>query len=282
MMRLAVAIPDSTVNDSEHLRDKTVKLGYIARALTIFRVSDIYIYTDPTELERSDGPIIKDILGYAECPQYLRRHLYPKNANLRYAGLLPPLRAPHHKLRPKNVMQLLGDVREGVITASRSDLTLVDIGLDRDAILQGHGAIGARITCVVEQVEPHVTVRRVAATRTPGYWGYKVHGPLSLESIHYDMFDLVVLTSRLGRSISEIWDEFSSRVRRASRMLILFGSPRRGLKEIYSKTGLTLEKIGSYTVNMVPEQGTATIRVEEALMATLSIVNLAGHDLGRH
>jgi predicted SPOUT superfamily RNA methylase MTH1 len=50
------------------------------------------------------------VLQYVECPQYLRRRLFPMHPDLQFAGLLPPLDAPHHLRR--------GDVsryREGVV-----------------------------------------------------------------------------------------------------------------------------------------------------------------------
>jgi hypothetical protein len=36
------------------------------------------------------------ILQYCECPQYLRRQFFPMHPDLQFAGLLPPVDAPHH------------------------------------------------------------------------------------------------------------------------------------------------------------------------------------------
>jgi predicted SPOUT superfamily RNA methylase MTH1 len=38
-----------------------------------------------------------------------------------------------------------------------------------------------------------------------------------------------------------------------------------------------MDEVGSYTLNMIPEQGAVTVRVEEAMMATLAILNLAAN-----
>lgn len=57
------------------------------------------------------------ILQYCECPQYLRRKFFPMHPDLQFAGLLPPLDAPHHLRR--------GDVasfREGVVVESKKKL----------------------------------------------------------------------------------------------------------------------------------------------------------------
>ena len=36
------------------------------------------------------------LLQYLECPQYLRKHIFPVHPDLRAVGLLAPLDAPHH------------------------------------------------------------------------------------------------------------------------------------------------------------------------------------------
>jgi predicted SPOUT superfamily RNA methylase MTH1 len=59
--------------------------------------------------------------------------------------------------------------------------------------------------------------------------------------------------------------------------LILFGSPRSGLQEILQEEGTSLENVANITLNFVPEQGTATVRTEEALYIVLGIINLLLH-----
>lgn len=43
------------------------------------------------------------ILQYLECPQYLRRILFPIHNFLKYTGVLNPLDAPHHFRQDDNV-----------------------------------------------------------------------------------------------------------------------------------------------------------------------------------
>jgi len=43
------------------------------------------------------------ILQYLECPQYLRRILFPIHNFLKYTGVLNPLDAPHHFRQEDNV-----------------------------------------------------------------------------------------------------------------------------------------------------------------------------------
>ena len=52
------------------------------------------------------------------------------------------------------------------------------------------------------------------------------------------------------------------------------GAPARGLHEIAGDEGVNLNDITDFVVNMVPEQGTETVRTEEALFASLAVLNL--------
>jgi methyltransferase len=50
------------------------------------------------------------LLQYCECPQYLRRHFFPMHPSLQFAGLLPPIDAPHH-VRAEDTCRF----REGIV-----------------------------------------------------------------------------------------------------------------------------------------------------------------------
>jgi predicted SPOUT superfamily RNA methylase MTH1 len=60
----------------------------------------------------------------------------------------------------------------------------------------------------------------------------------------------------------------------AQRVLVAFGAPSRGLHEIAQEENLNLCEMVDFVVNMVPMQGTVTIRTEEALLASLAILNV--------
>jgi predicted SPOUT superfamily RNA methylase MTH1 len=55
---------------------------------------------------------------------------------------------------------------------------------------------------------------------------------------------------------------------------VAFGAPARGLHEIVKDEGLDLNDVVDFVVNMVPEQGTETVRTEEALFASLAVLNV--------
>ena len=66
------------------------------------------------------------VLQYCECPQYLRRNFFPMHADLQFAGLLPPIDAPHH-VRADDRSKF----REGVVLdkCASSGNSLVNCGI---------------------------------------------------------------------------------------------------------------------------------------------------------
>ena len=115
-VNISVAIPDSFLSDEQTLRDKTLKISQIARASSIFRVKTIYLYQDrDIHAAKADRRLIKLILGYLDTPQYLRKGLFPQMPELRYAGILPPIKAPHHKEWQDIKFVREGEVRVGVV-----------------------------------------------------------------------------------------------------------------------------------------------------------------------
>jgi predicted SPOUT superfamily RNA methylase MTH1 len=91
--KLSIAIPASVISETPHLREKTAKIGSIARSAAIFRVNEIIVYADNArEDQRRDLAFIELLLKYLETPQYLRKALFKLDPDLQYAGILPPLR----------------------------------------------------------------------------------------------------------------------------------------------------------------------------------------------
>ena len=88
------------------------------------------------------------------------------------------------------------------------------------------------------------------------------------------VFDLVVATSRRGIRFMEVVDKLVGRWKEACRVLVAFGSPSVGLFEILEREGLNLDDVADFVVNMVPNQGTATVRTVEAVYACLGVLNL--------
>ena len=274
-VKLSIAIPASLVSEVPHLREKTSVIGQIGRAAAIFRVDDIYIYPDAPD----EAHLIRLILSYMETPQYLRRRLFSKRTELRYVGVLPPLRTPHHPLESRAEKLRRGEFREGVVLAEDDGEFVVDVGVDRPLRATGRApSIGGRATVEIMETQPELRGRFVGRGEVDWYWGYGIHvsgwdlGRLALSR----EFDLTVATSRLGPLYQKIEEQMRARWSEARNVLVAFGSPRSGIKEILAREGRTMEEVFHLTVNTIPQQGCETVRTEEAVQATLAILNLLG------
>ena len=277
-MELSVAIPASLVSDVPHLREKTSRLGMVGRALAIFRVSEVIVYPDRSlDNQRHEAELISNILRYMEAPQYLRKHLFPIMPALRYASILPPLRTPNHPLTKRISELKTGDYRDGVIVKTGKE-TLVDIGVEHPIRLnEGNLSFGQRITVIIHKHKLNITIKRVEPSEINKlYWGYRVTiSNLTIGKILKDNIrDFVVLTSKYGKLLTEVAKEFKSRCRKADKILIAFGSPKQGLREILKSEGYEMDDMDALVINAVPKQGTETVRTEEAVYATLAIMNI--------
>ncbi len=57
-------------------------------------------------------------------------------------------------------------------------------------------------------------------------------------------------------------------------LTFVFGSPHRGVESLLNEAGLSIQDVSDFVVNTIPNQGTETVRTEEAIMATLSVFNV--------
>ncbi len=277
-MQLSIAIPASLVSDVPHLREKTSHLGMVGRALAIFRISEVIVYPDRHgENQRQEEELISTILKYIETPQYLRKHLFPTISLLRYAGILPPLRTPHHPLAKRIAELKDGEYRDGVIVKEYKEM-LVDIGVEYPIPLNERNIfLGKRITVKIFKGNHGIELKKVERPNTNEiYWGYRVNvSSLTLgRMLKKSKFDLVVLTSRYGKPLTEAIEELKNRWKKADKVLIAFGSPRQGLREILAYEGLKMNDLDAIALNTIPNQGTETVRTEEALYATLAAINI--------
>lgn len=255
--KIQIAVPSSLTVETADPKIKTYKVGQVARAAAIFRVHSVVIYRDAAH---DESRFIASILRYMEAPQYLRKLLFPRSGELRYVGVVPPLKTTHHA-------RVHDDVREGIVIDVGTDGAWVEIGLDCPAFLRTKAfRKGERVTVKVfsrDQLEVK------AIQKPPGYGGYSVR---MVKSIKDALEGLVVATARRGQVISPaLCDEM--RKRGADLVTCIFGAPNRGLEALFQEAGLSIDEASDFIINMVPEQGTETVRTEEAIMATLSVFN---------
>lgn len=273
---IAIAIPSSVLLDTQHMREKTVKLGIIARACSIYRVSTIYIYRDNSGKYDQDMDFSTLILEYLETPQYLRRTIFPIMEALKFAGALPPLRIPHHKTSGRIQDIEKGEIREGFISKQGAH-HMVDAGLGALIPIEGQIQSMGRATVLFTSSYPELKCKVVGRDYPREYWGYQVKKRESISKLLNEYSeDFSVITSRSGQDIGEIWTEFCSKLQKSKRVLFLFGSPKLGVQTIM--TGEGTNQSASMVINTMPGQGVITVRTEEAVTSSLSILNLASND----
>jgi predicted SPOUT superfamily RNA methylase MTH1 len=274
----AIAIPTSVISDTPHLREKTSKIGLIGRTAAIFKVDEIIIYPDLRKLkQRDDADLIGLLLEYMETPQYLRKSLFKLDPRLKFAGILPPLRTPHHPLNRKVEKLKVGEYREGVTLSRTKEGILVDVGVEHPALLRETSwPLGKRLTLQIVKVVEHVEVQTAHRYQIPSYWGYTVaiENRSFGEFVENGKFELTIATSKLGTAFMEIAGKIGEKWEKSRHVLVAFGAPTRGLHEIVKAEGTNLDDVVDFVVNMVPEQGTETVRTEEALLASLAIFNV--------
>ena len=276
---LSVAIPSSIVADTPHLREKTYKVGLIGRACAIFRVDDVVIYPDGKGQNTSNQiDFVSNILSYMETPQYLRKRIFPVRPLFKYLGILPPLRTPHHPIAKYARDLKLNEYREGVVIKSEGNRSYMDIGVEKTAVLQEVKLpIRKRVTVrLVSLQKEHPEVCLARREEIDLYWGYDVTAsslPLG-RTIRTGSYDLAIATSRYGTPLTQVSEEVGQRYRASKGVLIAFGSPSEGLKEIMRRENLKVEDVFDFTVNVIERQGTKTVRTEEAVFASLAALEI--------
>ena len=264
-VRRVIAVPSTLFRDDKEPL-KTYKVGFLARVAAIFRVEDIVIFLD--EGERRNASFLRSVLEYIDTPQYLRRMILPLKRSLKYVGILPPLRAPHHPGTDER--GFLSEYREGIVVGCREGELLVHAGLEKPLVVKGRRKIGTRVTVKILDKGAEIVDR----SAVPYYWGFKVRVLDDLREVvrRYGNY-LKIATSFYGDPLLDLRDKISRELGERKGVLIAFGS-KRGLFEIARSLDVDLRSLFDAVINFIPNQGTYTVRTEEAIPIVLSALNL--------
>jgi len=280
-MTVSVLVPSSLAREAEDKREATRKLGYVARAATIFRVDRLTVFPDDAgETQYGDG-FVETVLRYAATPPYLRKAVWAKRDELEFAGVLPPLRV---RSQTGSGSEGSGSLRQGIVTEVGADGRVrVNCGLQHPISLPVPGGLepdeGERVTVRVSSREP---VRAKLEDVPPP--GYAVDAADLDTALDRDDAGLTIATSRHGEPLrSSRLDELAanSSVGGERALTVAFGAPERGLPAIL---GLDPGSVGGddhgetgrfdLWLDTVPNQGSEVVRTEEAVIATLACLNL--------
>lgn len=266
-MNISVALPNSSLKDESTKLDKSRKASSIARACAIFGVNTIYIY-DESGGNASDRILLSTILRYLETPQYLRKALFPKMDDLKYAGILHPLQIPHHALssNPKDLKE--GDIREGLVVYYKGK-KFVDIGIRQLIPYYGKEHDKKRVTVQIKTIAPSITVKEISQHDIKQYWGYKVKERPNLIKLLEEWNGYIIFTSRKGKEVTI--NHLKEHLKNTKPILLVFGAPDRGVYDIVGKKITQIQN--SKIFNFFASQSTETVRLEEAILGVLSILN---------
>jgi predicted SPOUT superfamily RNA methylase MTH1 len=266
MTEIDVAVPTSILRVESTLLLKTLRIHQVARILGIFGVSRIFFYrdfeTDPST-HREYAGLIRKQWEYFFTPPYLRRRLVPRNPLLKHVGMLPPIRLEWFDV-PRRLKP--GDERVGYVFKEGGGFKVyVDSSRVFNAVGECREGLG-----VIRIVDPG---EKMAECVDKVF--YKGPEPRFADSFKQLLEESrgarIVATSRYGRVPG--FEDLSA-LSSSNRVLILFGSPSRGLHDIAGAEGFRLEELGDVW-NTVPGQRVKTVRTEEALIITLGLVNHA-------
>lgn len=286
-MNISVAIPETSLSDESQKSAKTRKASVIARACAIFGIETIYVYGEGGG-SKSDAKLLITSLRYLETPQFLRRHLFARTDDLKFAGMMLPLRIPSHTTSRRLEA---GQVREGVIIPAGGRRgrkggggggKFIDVGTNSPLRYTGRAPPGRRVTVRIKSAGPDVSYAEIDRAQAGSYWGYSVKGRASLRSLLAEWKGQIIVTSRKGKPVRVAstgggkrgngTDMPPSRILRDhSDLLVVFGSPERGVHEILG--GGVGAMSSARILDFFPGQQTATVRLEEAIVGALAIIN---------
>lgn len=290
---VSIALPGSVMDNAQSPELRTYLAGQIARACTVFCVDEVVIFDEQGEdtgtVEGEFKGVGKKgkacvqlarILQYLECPQYLRKVFFPKHHDLQFAGLLNPLDSPHHMRIDDEA-----EFREGVVVdrpSKASTGSFVNCGMRKEVKIDKQLQPGLRVTVRMmknQNTESKVYKGVVVAPHVPRtegglYWGYSVRLASCLSAVMTECpfkegYDLTIGTSEKGSNAD------LTSLPQFRHMLVVFGGLR-GLEasvDADPNLGVTDPSVlFDQYLNTCPSQGSRTIRTEEAILISLSLL----------
>ncbi|WP_276272508.1 RNA methyltransferase [Haloarcula litorea] len=279
-MTTSVLVPSSLTREAEDRREATRKLGYVARAATVFRADRLTVFPDPAGEGKFEDGFVETVLRYAATPPHLRKEMWGKRDELEYVGVLPPLRV---RSQTGSGSEGSGSLRQGIVTEVGADGRVrVNCGLQHPVSLPVPSGTevgeGERVTVRVSSRRP-VRAKLVEGPTQ----GFDVDAADLDTALSRDDAGLTIASSRYGEPVStRRLGQVVERRDAEGGMTVAFGAPERGLPSILDvdpgsvggdqtsdePTGFDL------WLNTVPNQGSEVVRTEEALFASLACLTL--------
>jgi predicted SPOUT superfamily RNA methylase MTH1 len=240
------------------------------------------------------------LLQYLETPQYLRKQLFPVHNDLQYAGLLNPLDSPHHLRANQDSLYREGIVINRPVKAQDRAAAYVNAGIKSEIKIDRNVQAGVRVTVKLDKPVGSsaqlkgLTGKAVAPSEPKElyglYWGYNVRLASSITKVWTECpyksgYDCSIGTSDKGKSIdskdktlfqtAENSNPDPSKLPFFNHLVIVFGGLYGLEQSIESDNDCQAtdpSQLFDYYINAVHSQGSRTIRTEEAILITLSLL----------
>ncbi len=266
----SIAIPDSAVSDNSDIRSKTEKLFQISRIVAIFQVQNIIIYHDPflkPARANRERRIITRILKYVECPQYLRKRLFPLSRDTAAVGILSPLAIPHHA---KTRDLKLNEIREAAIFLNQNRV-VADVGgielLEVEGWKKSLKEKTIRVTTKIIKENGKFKAKILKNPPKTEYWGYSVNAyQQTMSKVLANRSEYKIATSRTCEPFSRLKQKLTLK----KDLIIAFGGPYSGIPQLLKAEGKKISDIFDTCANTLNKYGTRSLRLEEAMMIMFS------------
>lgn len=269
-IRRSIAIPDSAVSDNSDIRSKTEKLFQLCRVAAIFQVQNIILYHNPLltpARANRERRVITRILKYVECPQYLRKRLFPLSRDTAAVGILSPLAIPHHA-KTRDLKR--NEIREAAIFLNQNRV-VADVGgtdlLEVEGWKKSLKDKTIRVTVQIIQVNGKFKAKILPKPPTDEYWGYSVSAyQQTLSKVLANRSEYKIATSRTCERFSSLRKKLDTK----KDLIIAFGGPYSGIPKLLRSEGKKTSDVFDTCVNILGRYGTRSLRLEEAMMITFS------------
>ncbi|CEF67972.1 Putative RNA methyltransferase family and Nucleic acid-binding, OB-fold domain-containing protein [Strongyloides ratti] len=299
---LTIAIPGSIMNNAQCPELMAYLASQVARAATLHCVDKVIIYDETSQMtdhqiksyfsgDWTGEDYIKEdnvecnfhlarILEYLECPQYLRKTLFPMQKPLKFAGLMNPLDAKNH-LRADDLSL---PYREAVIlkeSKKEGKGELCNIGLEKKLRLDEKCYLpkNTRISVKLNNIDKpndkyykgNLTNPRTIRETDGLYWGYSVEIMKSLSEVLKNDYDNKIVVTENGERPQRA--RFTVTKQKTNNILVVFGGFNGITTALESDKMLASKNLGDLFDNCVtclPDSGSNSIRTEEAILIALT------------
>ncbi|MHA1727164.1 MAG: putative RNA uridine N3 methyltransferase [Promethearchaeota archaeon] len=276
---VTLLLPDSLLENEQTLMLKTLKIGVFARIFCLFRIKNVYFYKNSTN--KTDQTILKEIFSFLNIPPYLRKK-GKKNRYLKFAAILPPIQSPSHLgVEYNNTIFKEGQILDKITTKLKFTELKIDLGQENIVNIKEKTENVTKLNKyknVIVKINDQETLLH-EFTDSIIFWKSNVHF-LTTSISHFlqkkiKQDNLIIGASKSGEIIDlnqsflkSEWKKNQSR-----KILLLFGPIKGDLKSFIIRKHVSLDIIDKW-INLIPNQGTKTVKLEEALICSLSIFNL--------